>query len=111
MLLTEDIAHQFAEAVDDGGMIDELRRRLDQPEGLHQPGDLVEAAAMLLERGENGEPSLPRRLIPGRYVEIGADASLGQTPIGPQWSVAREVEQTIDLDDRLINADPLSCRP
>ena len=30
MLLAEDVAHQFAEAVDDGGVIDEFRRRIDQ---------------------------------------------------------------------------------
>ena len=65
---------------------------------------------MLLERGENGEPRLPSRLIPGRHVEIGADASLGQAPVGPQRSVAREIEQTVDLDDRLINADRLRGR-
>ena len=110
MLLAEDVAHQLAEAVDHRGMIDELRRRLDQAEGLHKPSNLVETAALLPQRGQDREPRLPRRRVACRHVHIGADAAFDQAAVSLQRAVAREIEQAVEFDDRLVDANRLRRR-
>jgi hypothetical protein len=47
VLLAKHVEHQPAKAIDDCRVIGERRRRLNQTESFHKPGDSVERPAML----------------------------------------------------------------
>jgi hypothetical protein len=64
------------------------RRRLHEPEGLHEACNAVKIATVLTQRGEDCQASLARRLIAGGNIEIVAHAALDECAVRPQGAVA-----------------------
>ncbi len=73
-LVAEDLADQVGDAVDDLGLLGEVRRRVDEAAELDHPGHPVEVAAEgLLDLGDDVDAAEPGRGLAVLDAEVAAD--------------------------------------
>src|SRR3569623_1350005 len=108
--LAAHLHHQVRTPVDDGRMIGEHGRRVDEAEHLDDPRNAIERAEVCAQRREHREPVQPRRLTPGRHVERRAELAHAPAAVGAHRPVAGGVEQLPVLEDGRIRGDGLGRR-
>src|SRR5439155_22349477 len=95
-VLAENLSHQLPEAVDDLGMITQLRRGVDHAERLDQPLHLVERAERVPHGAENGQTDSSGSVLSLLGGQVGADAPLDHLTVGLQGAVSRDVKKVAD---------------
>ena len=101
----EDIAHQFAEAVDDGWMIFEIGRRVDEADGLHEAADRIEAAKLLPQRRQHAQAGSSSSFVALFLLHRVAEPADHRRAVGADRAVARHIGQSAADHHQLVNAD------
>ena len=73
VVLTKDFGHQFAEAVDNGRLIEKVGSAIHETEGFHDPFHTIKTAEGIAQRGQDCQPNLASGSLAGRFIEIGAE--------------------------------------
>src|SRR5580698_321318 len=108
--LAKDVDHQFAKAVDDLRMPLEIGDRVDHAEDFEHASDAIETSQLSAERGEDGQPDLPRRPLPLLFVEFRPNLAADHAAVGQERSVPRHIEDVARLNDGVVNAGRLRRR-
>ena len=103
-LLAPDLGKQFTAAIDDLGVVGEFRRAVDHSEQFDDAFDPVEAAELLLQRGQQGQPGLSCRSVALGEVQIIPDAAPDHAAIRQIWTMSGDIGHVADDNDRLVDA-------
>ncbi len=110
ILQAEQFGHQLAGAVNYLWVLSKLRRAIDETKCLDQPPHTIERTQVVTERGEYRQADEARGRLAGIEIQFGAQAAGDKRAIGTQRTVAGEINQIPDLDQRLIYALRLGKR-